>query len=101
MLGGSLSCTCMAAPMWTFAPHLLQTPSLCAAWACAWGRIARSVLSGIGVPSLEIQAACQRYTRTGDTTYLHENLNSGYSNEITVGEQGLVTLYPGAFERLA
>lgn len=55
----------------------------------------------VDVPSLEVQAACQRYTRTGDTTYRYENLKSGYSNEITADEPGLVTLCPAAFERLA
>lgn len=55
----------------------------------------------VDIPSLEVQATRQRYTRTGDTSYLYENLESGYSNEITVDEQRLVTLYPGAFERLA
>ena len=55
----------------------------------------------VNVPSLEVQAAHQRYTRMGDTIYLYENLKSGYSNEITADEPWLVTLCPAAFERLA
>jgi len=54
----------------------------------------------VDVPSLEVRSARQRYTRTGETTYRYEDLDSGYSNEIAADGQGLVTLYPGAFERL-
>ncbi|MPY65129.1 putative glycolipid-binding domain-containing protein [Deinococcus sp. SDU3-2] len=55
----------------------------------------------VDVPSLDVQAARQRYTRTDERTYRYENMDSGYSNEVTVDGKGLVTLYPDAFERLA
>ncbi|WP_019585915.1 putative glycolipid-binding domain-containing protein [Deinococcus apachensis] len=48
----------------------------------------------VDVPSLEVRVARQRYTRTGDTTYRYQDLDSGYSNEITVDRSGLVTLSP-------
>ncbi|GBF05079.1 hypothetical protein DAERI_030245 [Deinococcus aerius] len=54
----------------------------------------------VDVPTLELRVARQRYKRTGEATYRYENLDSGYTNEITVDRFGLVTLYPGAFERL-
>lgn len=53
------------------------------------------------VPSLEVRATRQRYTRTDEDTCRYENLETGYSNELTVDSLGPVTLYPRAFERLA
>ncbi|WP_253582834.1 putative glycolipid-binding domain-containing protein [Deinococcus sp. HSC-46F16] len=55
----------------------------------------------VDVPSLDLRPTRQRYTRTGEDTYRYENLDSGYSNEITVDGARLVTLYPDAFKRLA
>lgn len=55
----------------------------------------------VDVPSLDVRPTRQRYTRTGEGTYRYENLDSGYSNEITVDGEGLVVRYPRAFKRLA
>ncbi|BDP42129.1 transcriptional regulator [Deinococcus aetherius] len=54
----------------------------------------------VGVPELGVRAVPQRYTRLAEHTYRYENLESGYAVEITVDAQGLVTRYPGAFERV-
>jgi uncharacterized protein len=43
----------------------------------------------------------QRYTRLGAHCYRYDNLQSGYQADITVDDLGLVTGYPGAFERLS
>lgn len=55
----------------------------------------------VNVPTLELRVARQRYTRTGGRTYRYENLESGYTNGLTVDAAGLVTLYPEAFEQVS
>ncbi|EYB66597.1 hypothetical protein DEIPH_ctg084orf0010 [Deinococcus phoenicis] len=54
----------------------------------------------IGVPSLDVRAVRQRYTRLAAELYRYENLESGFRAEVQVDGEGLVTLYPEAFERL-
>ena len=51
-------------------------------------------------PDLEIQPLAQRYTRLGENRYRYES-DTGFSVEIELDEMGLVTLYPGGWERLA
>jgi len=54
-------------------------------------------------PDLNIEPLPQRYTRTGEWTYLYESGAdyAGFQAEITVDEHGLVTDYPGVWDRLA
>lgn len=54
----------------------------------------------VGLPEFTLRRVRQRYIRLGERTYRYENLESGYRNEVTVDEHGLVVLYPGAFERV-
>lgn len=54
-------------------------------------------------PDLNIEPLPQRYTRTGEQTYLYESGvdYADFRREITVDEQGLVVAYPGVWQRLA
>jgi len=54
-------------------------------------------------PDLNIEPLPQRYTRTGEQTYLYESGAdyTAFQREITVDAQGLVVSYPGVWERLA
>ena len=54
----------------------------------------------IAVPDLTLAPARQRYTRLTEYTYRYESLTSGYTNEITVDDDGLVVDYPGLFRRV-
>jgi uncharacterized protein len=47
-----------------------------------------------------VEPLSQRYTRIGKDTYRYES-NTGFSAEITVDDHGLVTSYPGGWERIA
>ena len=51
-------------------------------------------------PELTIQPLPQRYTRLAKDTYRYES-NPGFSAEIVVDDLGLVSSYPGPWERLA
>jgi uncharacterized protein len=50
-------------------------------------------------PELTVQPLPQRYTRTAKETYSYES-NTGFSAEIVVDDLGLVTHYPGGWERI-
>ncbi|GAA5513428.1 hypothetical protein Dcar01_02163 [Deinococcus carri] len=54
----------------------------------------------VGVPSLEVRAVRQRYTRLAPRLYRYENLESGFAAKVEVDGAGLVKYYPEAFERL-
>jgi uncharacterized protein len=54
----------------------------------------------VDVPSFDLRVVRQRYTRLRAHCYQYDNLLSGYQADITVDDLGLVTGYPGAFERL-
>jgi len=43
---------------------------------------------------------CQRYSRLAKKTYRYES-ETGFSAEIVVNDLGLVTEYPGGWERIA
>ena len=64
------------------------------------GRTASVVAAWVKVPDLEIQPLPQRYTRLTKDTYRYES-NTGFSAEIAVDDLGLVTAYPGGWERIA
>jgi uncharacterized protein len=51
-------------------------------------------------PELTVQPLSQRYTRVAQNTYRYES-NTGFSAEIVVDDLGLVTDYPGGWERSA
>ena len=50
-------------------------------------------------PELTVQPLSQRYTRLSKDTYRYES-NTGFSAEIVVDDLGLVTAYPGGWERI-
>lgn len=64
------------------------------------GSSASLVAVWIKFPELSIQPLSQRYTRLSANTYRYES-NTGFSAEIAVDDFGLVTTYPGGWERLA
>ena len=57
------------------------------------------VAAWIKFPELTIEPLSQRYTRIGKNTYRYES-NTGFSAEIVVDDLGLVTTYPGGWERI-
>ena len=54
----------------------------------------------VKVPELTVQALSQRYTRLTKNSYRYES-STGFSTEILVDDLGLVTTYPGGWERIA
>jgi hypothetical protein len=64
------------------------------------GRTSSVVAVWVKVPDLEVQPLSQRYTRLTKDTYRYES-NTGFSTEIAVDDLGLVTAYPGGWERIA
>jgi uncharacterized protein len=50
-------------------------------------------------PELTVQPLSQRYRRLGEDTYGYES-NTGFSAQIVVDDLGLVTTYPGGWERI-
>jgi uncharacterized protein len=58
------------------------------------------VAAWVKFPELRVQPLSQRYTRLGKDTYRYES-NTGFSAEIVVDDLGLVTAYPGGWERIA
>jgi len=57
------------------------------------------IAAWIKFPELTIEPLPQRYTRLGKNTYRYES-NTGFSAEIVVDDLGLVTTYPGGWERI-
>jgi uncharacterized protein len=53
----------------------------------------------VKLPELTVQPLSQRYTRLGNDTYRYES-NTGFSAQIMVDDLGLVTTYPGGWERI-
>ncbi len=51
-------------------------------------------------PSLRVQRAAQRYTRTGDRTYRYDHPSTGFTATVAVDEEGLVVSYPPGWERV-
>jgi hypothetical protein len=66
--------------------HVGSSESVIAAW--------------VKFPDLTVQPLSQRYTRLTKDTYRYES-NTGFSAEIVVDDLGLVTAYPGGWERIA
>ena len=63
------------------------------------GGTASVVAAWVKFPDLTVQPLSQRYTRLAMTTYRYES-NTGFSAEIAVDDLGLVTAYPGGWERI-
>lgn len=51
-------------------------------------------------PDLEVSPLRQRYTRTGERTYRYESVESDFTAELTVDDDGLVMSYLGIWERV-
>jgi hypothetical protein len=51
-------------------------------------------------PSLRLEPLHQCYTRTGESTYRYESLESGFAATLEVDELGLVRNYEGLWERV-
>jgi hypothetical protein len=49
--------------------------------------------------AMAVQPLSQRYTRVSRNTYRYES-NTGFSAEIAVDDLGLLTAYPGGWERI-
>jgi uncharacterized protein len=58
------------------------------------------IVAWVKFPELTIQPLSQRYTRLTKDTYRYES-NTGFSAEIMVDDLGLVTNYPGGWERIS
>ena len=58
------------------------------------------IAAWVKFPDLTVQPLSQRYTRLAKDTYRYES-NTGFSAEIVVDDLGLVTTYPGGWERVA
>ena len=54
----------------------------------------------IDVPELALSVAEQRYTALGPSLYRFESLDSGFTAELSVDEDGFVSDYPELFRRL-
>ena len=57
------------------------------------------IAAWVKVPDLEIQPLRQRYTRLTKNSYRYES-DTGFTAEIVVDDLGLVTSYPGGWERI-
>lgn len=64
------------------------------------GKSESVIVAWVKFPELEIQALSQRYTRLTQDTYRYES-NTGFSADVMVDDLGLVTAYPGGWERIA
>jgi len=64
------------------------------------GRSESVIAAWVKFPELTVQPLSQHYTRLGKDTYRYES-NTGFSAEIGVDDLGLVTTYPGGWERIA
>ena len=58
------------------------------------------IAAWVKFPELTVQPLSQRYTRLAQNTYRYAS-NTGFSAEIVVDDLGLVTSYPGGWERVA
>lgn len=57
------------------------------------------IVAWVKVPDLEIAPLRQRYTRLTKNSYRYES-DTGFTAEILVDDLGLVTSYPGGWERI-
>lgn len=64
----------------------------------AVGESAEVTAAWVRFPALSVEPLRQRYTRLAENRYRYESLESGFTAELTVDDQGLVTHYPGGWE---
>ena len=64
------------------------------------GKTAAVRAAWVKFPDLDVQPLGQRYTRLAENRYRYES-DTGFSAEIEVDDLGLVTMYPGGWERVA
>jgi hypothetical protein len=84
---------------------LLNGTDYCALWHTpeGWlpvGGTESVVAAWVNLPDLAVQPLPQRYTRITNNTYRYES-STGFSAEIMMDDLGLVTTYPGGWERIA
>lgn len=67
------------------------------------GQAEKIIVAFLGLPDLDMVPVAQRYTRLADVaesrTYRYEGLDSGFSTDLPVDDDGLLIEYPGYFER--
>jgi uncharacterized protein len=63
------------------------------------GGIESVIAAWVKFPDLTVEPLSQRYTRLAKDTYRYQS-NTGFSAEIVVDDLGLVTTYPGGWERI-
>ena len=63
------------------------------------GKTESVVAAWVKFPELSVHPLSQRYTRLTQDTYRYES-NTGFSADIIVDDLGLVTTYPGGWERI-
>lgn len=63
------------------------------------GESAEVTAAWVRFPDLTVQPLRQRYTCLAHDRYRYESLESGFTVELTVDEQGLVVDYPGGWRR--
>lgn len=64
------------------------------------GASADIVAAWVDTDALEVHPDPQRYTRLNLSTYRYESLDSDFTADIDVDEDGFVLRYPGLFERI-
>jgi hypothetical protein len=65
----------------------------------AVGESAAVVAAWVRFPSLTIQPLSQHYTRLTESSYRYES-DTGFSADLTVDADGIVTTYPGGWEAM-
>jgi hypothetical protein len=66
----------------------------------AIGQAAKIEVAYVHLPELRVERVQQRYTRLADRRYKYEGLNTGFTTELDVDEDGLVIDYPGLCRRV-
>jgi hypothetical protein len=64
------------------------------------GEHADFVMAWIDVPSLDVTADPQRYTRLDRFHYRFDSLDSDFTRDLEVDADGIVVHYPGLFDRI-
>ncbi|MCS5716292.1 putative glycolipid-binding domain-containing protein [Herbiconiux sp. CPCC 205716] len=66
----------------------------------ALGQSAEITTAYVDVPSLQVSADRQRYTRIAPSVYRYEALDGSFVRDVEVDDEGFVTDYPGLFTRV-
>lgn len=65
----------------------------------AEGTAADILAAWVHFPGLSVDAAPQRYQRLGSTTYRYSSLDSGFTAQVEVDEDGFPVIYQGIWQR--